>query len=182
MAKAKGPSPPSPGPPNGPQGSHRGPAPPAGAGPPSSSATQGPQRRIACYHCHHEFDIGTHAKTGSCPKCSKRLLLEDVVVKALEAVRRIQTCGKVIVQKKGRVIAQLVEAKEGVFVEAGGILEANVVSGGLVKISSKATWKGDCRAPRVVIEDGCLINGGYFEVPSAQQPFIGNATIEEVKG
>lgn len=180
MAKAKGPSPPSPGSPS-PHGhgpSARGPSQPNG----SSGASQGPQRRIACYHCHHEFDIGAHAKTGSCPKCSKRLLLEDVVVKALEAVRRIQTCGKVIVQKKGRIIAQLVEAKEGVFVEAGGILEANVVSGGLVKIASKATWKGDCRAPRVSIEDGCVINGGYFEVPSAQQPFMGAATIEEVKG
>ena len=180
MAKARGPSPPSshsptptPGPgPNG-QGKHGGGGSGDGRAPPSpGSANQGPQRRIACYHCHHAFDIGTSAKTGSCPKCSKRLLLEDVVVKALEAVRRIQTCGRVIVQKKGRVIAQLVEAKEGVFVEPGGVLEANVVSGGLVRIASKAVWKGDCRAPSLAIEDGCVIHGGYFEVPSEVQPFM----------
>ena len=34
-----------------------------------------------------------------------------------------------------------------------------------LKIANKAVWKGDCRAPSVAIEDGCVINGGYFEVP-----------------
>jgi cytoskeletal protein CcmA (bactofilin family) len=90
-------------------------------------------------------------------------MLEDIVVKALEAVRKIQTCGKVIVQKKGRVIAQLVEANGGVEVE--GILEADVISCGTVKIGPKATWKGDCRAKAIAIEAGCIITSGYFVVP-----------------
>jgi hypothetical protein len=124
---------------------------------------QGPQRRVQCYHCQHRFDISAHAKSTSCPKCSKQLLVEDVIVKGLEAVRKIQTCGKVVVQKKGRVIAQLVQANGGVEVE--GVLEASVVCGGLVKIGPKAQWKGDCRAARIAIEGGCVINGGYFVVP-----------------
>jgi hypothetical protein len=123
----------------------------------------GRERRVQCYHCRHRFDISAQAKTSSCPKCSKGLLVEDVVVKSLEAVRKIQTCGKVHVQKKGRVIAQLVEAQEGVFVE--GVLEANVISGGLVRIGPKAHWKGDCRAPTIAIEGGCVITSGYFVVP-----------------
>jgi cytoskeletal protein CcmA (bactofilin family) len=90
-------------------------------------------------------------------------MVEDVIVKSLEAVRKIQTCGKVHVQKKGRVIAQLVEAQEGVFVE--GVLDANVISGGLVRIGAKASWKGDCRAPSIAIEGGCVITSGYFVVP-----------------
>ena len=81
-----------------------------------------------------------------------QLRLEDVVVKTVEAVRKIQTCGKVVVQKKGRVVAQLVEAQLGVVVE--GTMEANVVSGGPVAIGPKAQWKGDCSAPSVSIQDG----------------------------
>jgi hypothetical protein len=120
-------------------------------------------RTIQCYHCRHRFEIARQAQSTSCPKCSRQLRLEDVVVKTLEAVRKIQTCGKVVVQKKGRIIAQSVEAHMGVVVE--GTMEANVVSGGLVTIKSKAHWKGDCAAPSVSIEDGCVITSGYFVVP-----------------
>ncbi|HYE60372.1 MAG TPA: polymer-forming cytoskeletal protein [Phycisphaerales bacterium] len=120
-------------------------------------------RTIQCYHCRQRFEIARQAQSTSCPKCSRQLRLEDVVVKTLEAVRKIQTCGKVVVQKKGRIIAQSVEAHLGVHVE--GIMEANVVSGGPVTIGSKAQWKGDCAAPSVVIEDGCVITGGYFAFP-----------------
>jgi hypothetical protein len=126
-----------------------------------------PTRRVQCYHCHHRFDVSAQAKTSSCPKCHKGLMVEDVIVKSLEAVRKIQTCGKVHVQKKGRVIAQLVEAQEGVFVE--GVLDANVISGGLVRIGAKATWKGDCRAPSIAIEGGCVITSGYFVVPDPER-------------
>jgi cytoskeletal protein CcmA (bactofilin family) len=89
--------------------------------------------------------------------------VEDVIVKSLEAVRKIQTCGKVVVQKKGRIIAQMVEAHGGVFVE--GVMDANVISGGLVTIGAKAQWKGDCRAPAIVIEGGSVITSGYFVIP-----------------
>ena len=101
--------------------------------------------------------------TTSCPSCSKALLVDDVVVKTVQSVRKIQTCGRLVVQKKGRVIAQLVEAHQGVEVE--GIMEANVLSGGPVRIRPSAQWKGDCNAPSVAIEDGCRINGGRFMVP-----------------
>jgi hypothetical protein len=120
-------------------------------------------RTIQCYHCRQKFEISRQAKSTSCPKCSRQLRLEDVVVKTVEAVRKIQTCGKVVVQKKGRVIAQMVEAHEGVFVE--GTMEANVVSGGPVTIGSKAHWKGDCSAPSLAVEGGCVITSGYFVVP-----------------
>jgi hypothetical protein len=138
---------------------HGGPSPPT----PSSHGPAPNQRRVQCYHCRNRFDISAQAQSTSCPKCSRQLIIEDVIVKTLHSVRKIQTCGKVVVEKKGRIIAQSVEAHGGVFVE--GVLDANVISGGLVKIGSKALWKGDCRAPAVSIEDGCVISSGYFVVP-----------------
>jgi len=126
-------------------------------------AKQGTQRAIRCYHCRHQFEVGGRAMTTSCPKCSKPLLVDDVEVKTLEAVRKIQTCGRLVVRKKGHVIAQLVEAHGGIDVE--GIMEANALSGATVRIAAKAVWKGGCNAPSVIIEDGCRIAGGYFVVP-----------------
>lgn len=121
------------------------------------------QRTVQCYHCRHRFEVSRKALSISCPKCSKALVVEDVVIKNAHSVRKIQTCGRLVVQKKGRVIAQLVEAHDGVEVE--GILEANVHSGGPVRIGAKAQWKGDCHAPALAVEMGGRITSGYFVIP-----------------
>ncbi len=126
-------------------------------------AKAAPQRKVQCYHCRHRFDISSRAVSISCPKCSKALVVEDVVINSAHNVRKIQTCGKVVIEKKGRVVAQLIEAHEGVFVE--GILEAKVLSGGPVKIGAKAQWKGDCSAPSLEVELGGRIERGYFVIP-----------------
>jgi cytoskeletal protein CcmA (bactofilin family) len=107
--------------------------------------------------------VPSKALSTSCPKCAKALVIEDVVIKTAHNVRKIQTCGKVVIEKKGRVVAQLVEAHGGVDVE--GYLEAKVVSGGHVRIAAKAHWKGDCSAPSLVVELGGQIEKGYFVIP-----------------
>ena len=120
-------------------------------------------RTIQCYHCRHRFGVGTKTMTTSCPACSKALMVDDLIIKSVEAVRKLQTCGRLVVRKNGRVIAGYVEAHQGVDVE--GVMEANVLSGGPVRIRAKAQWKGNCNAPSVAIEDGCRIAGGRFVVP-----------------
>ena len=121
------------------------------------------QRTVQCYHCRHRFSIGAKAMTLSCPKCSKPLRVDDIVIKTVEAVRKLQTCGSLTITKKGRIIAQLVEAHGGV--ECEGIVEANVLSGAHVRIAAKSHWKGDCKAPSITIEPGSTIASGYFVVP-----------------
>jgi len=120
-------------------------------------------RTVQCYHCGRQLEVGARAMTTSCPGCSQRLRIEDVIVKTLEQVRKIQTCGRVVVHAGARVFAQSVEAQEGV--EVDGVMEASVISRGPVRIGSKATWKGDCRAPSVRIEAGSTILAGFFSVP-----------------
>lgn len=99
----------------------------------------------------------------SCPKCYKAVVVEDVVIRTAHAVRKVQTCGRVLVEPKGRLIAQSIEAQQGV--EVMGVLEGNVTSGGPVRIGPKAQWKGDCRAPTLVVELGAQIARGFFVVP-----------------
>ncbi len=102
--------------------------------------------------------------TVSCPGCNKKLLVDDIIVKDFRAVTKLQTCGKIVIQKKGRVIANLVEAHQGL--EVRGIIEAKRFKGGPVRIAAKAQWKGDCQAPLIRIDKGALISGGRFDIPN----------------
>lgn len=135
-----------------------------------------PPRTVQCYHCRHRFGVSPQTLTTVCPTCSKPLMVEDVVIKTAHSVRKIQTCGRLIVQKKGRVIAHSVEANGGVEVE--GILEAKVTSGGRVKIGAKGQWRGDCSAPSLEVEAGGRIDGGFFEIEPGSQ--ISTARLEDI--
>jgi cytoskeletal protein CcmA (bactofilin family) len=88
--------------------------------------------------------------------------VEDVVISQLTPVKRVQTCGRVVVRRKGSVIAELVQAHGGV--EVLGCLDARVESDGPVIIGPAARWKGDCHAPSLVIEPGARIEAGRFAV------------------
>src|SRR5262245_5007112 len=61
---------------------------------------------IICYHCGHKIMVGGRAQSTSCPGCHKRVMIEDIVVKAYQAVLSLETCGKLIVPKGGQVVAQ----------------------------------------------------------------------------
>jgi hypothetical protein len=124
-----------------------------------------PQRTVQCYLCRRRFEISSIAATVSCPGCYKPLLVEDVIVKSYQAVKKIQTCGMITVQKRGRVVAEMIEGHEGV--EVLGICHANVVSGRRVRIGPKAELKGNLSAPAVEIDPSANVLGGFFAIPNA---------------
>ncbi len=99
----------------------------------------------------------------SCPGCHKPVIVQDVVVTGLKTTGKLQTCGRVVIKTRGRVIAGLIEAQQGV--EVWGALNGNVTSGGPVVIGPKARWKGDCRAPTLRVDLGARIENGFFEIP-----------------
>lgn len=120
-------------------------------------------RSVQCYHCRRRFEVGVRAVTVSCPGCHKRLVIEDLVIKNAQAYTKLQTCGRVVVQRRGHVMATLVEAHAGI--EVLGVLEANAITGGGVRIGPKATWKGDLAARTLRVDAGARIVGGRFAVP-----------------
>jgi hypothetical protein len=118
---------------------------------------------VQCYHCRHRFEVSRKAESTNCPTCQQRVIVGDVIVRELRPVIRVQTCGRVVVHRKARVNAELVEAHEGLDVQGG--LSARVVSGGPVVIGPKAMWNGDCSAPSLEISAGARIERGTFRVP-----------------
>jgi|GEM_PF-684141 len=120
------------------------------------------QRTITCYFCGHTFGVSGKAISTSCPKCFKKLVLDDLVIKVTQSLKTLQTCGKITVEKRGRIIAHLVQAQEGVDIR--GKMESRKYRGGPVVIRETATWKGDCAAPSVLVKKGGGIVGGLFSI------------------
>ena len=124
----------------------------------------GGPRPVRCYHCRHRFEVGPSAESTNCPHCSQRVIVGDIEVKAILPTRAVQTCGRILVKKGGRVNAELVEAHGGLECH-GAISAVRVLSGGAVVIGKHARWTGDCVAPSLEISAGARIEGGRFAVP-----------------
>ncbi|MBA4029210.1 MAG: hypothetical protein C0475_08795 [Planctomyces sp.] len=103
----------------------------------------------------------------TCPRCYQRVRVEDVVVDQELYTPRIETCGRVVIRRRGRVVADTVRAAMGV--EVLGKMEARSVAAPNVYIGPGAAWTGDCSAHRIVVETGANIFGGRFRIEPAEQ-------------
>jgi hypothetical protein len=121
---------------------------------------------ILCYHCGHKIVVGGRAQSTSCPGCHKRVMIEDIVVKAYQAVLSLETCGKLIVPKGGQVVAQKrVIAFKGIEIE-GKLQCKEAISAGLVVLGPKAEWKGDLKAAALSVKHGAIVLGSHITVPA----------------
>lgn len=119
-------------------------------------------RRVECYHCLEPFDVPIKAMSLSCPACSTRVTLEDLLIKDTCWTSRLQTCGRLLVHRKGSLVASLIEARQGI--EIQGHAEGKIISGGPVLIGARARLKGDVQATSIWVEPGATIEGGYFQI------------------
>ena len=101
----------------------------------------------------------------SCPECNLPLVIEDVVVKSYMGVNTLETCGRLVIPKRKHIVVQAhVVAHAGI--EVNGRLECRqAISQGPVVLGPKAVWRGDLRAPSLVVNPGAKIHGGYFSIP-----------------
>lgn len=107
----------------------------------------------------------------SCPWCYKRVTLDDVEVRDTCRQAKVQTCGRLLVHRRGSLVASVIEAMQGI--EIQGHAEGTISSGGPVFIGPKARVKGDVSAPSIWMEPGAVIEGGYFKIVSADKPVAG---------
>lgn len=120
---------------------------------------------VYCYHCGHRIEVGGLTMSTACPACHKAVVTEDIVVKGYKPVVTIETCGRLIVPARGRVVVQ-----KRIIAHAGIELHGKVqcpyaLTTGHVSMGRKAEWKGDLRARSLTVEPGAKIFGGHFTVP-----------------
>lgn len=126
----------------------------------TSAKTAGP-RTIRCYLCGHVQEVSARAMSTNCPGCHKAIRIEDFIIKSYVPVNDLQTCGKIVVTKKGRVAAKRIHSGEGI--ECEGILHGAIECLAEVVFQPKAEWKGPVlRSKQLVVNDGANIDGRVF--------------------
>ncbi len=112
-------------------------------------------RQIICIHCGGHNEVGLKAMSVFCKHCSRRLVVEDFQIKGFHAARSFDTCGDVIVEKRGQ-LAAFVRAKNLV---VRGKVKGDVEARGRVEISRTGEVRGNVTAPALVVETGGMIDG-----------------------
>jgi cytoskeletal protein CcmA (bactofilin family) len=115
-----------------------------------------PGRPVRCYHCKGEVYVPMAARSASCPLCHRGLILDDLRVREGFA-GKLTTCGKILIEKKGRAVTRQIEACDGI--DILGAVEGKIVSLGNVYLGKTARVKGDFDAPTIVVERGAVLEG-----------------------
>lgn len=122
-----------------------------------------PPRPVHCAACGTSFSVPARAVSFRCPKCTAPYSVDDVVVSHAQWNGAIQTDGCVHIALGAHYRARSLHVTEHLYVE-GVVDSANAACGGTAHLASSARWRGDCRAARLVVEEGAVIEGGYFEI------------------
>jgi len=124
----------------------------------STPTSSDDKQTIVCLYCHKPQEIARRAMQITCKHCYKSLRIEDVLIKQYEARRSIDTCGTVIVERKGNVVADRILCG-GLIVR--GKVKSRVDSRGTVLVGPEADLIGDVTAPALAVGAGAVLNGHY---------------------
>ena len=114
-----------------------------------------PVKRVTCTYCNEATEVAARAMSIFCPHCKKRLILEDFKVKSYHAVREFFTCGDVVIEKRGHVVAAVKAGK----ITIKGKVQGDVTSRGIATITKTGSLKGGLSAPALNIEQGASLDG-----------------------
>ncbi|MHC4954685.1 MAG: bactofilin family protein [Planctomycetota bacterium] len=95
------------------------------------------------------------AMTVNCRHCNRRVVLEDLKIKAYHAVVKLETAGKVEVLRKAHVVAEI-RVNELV---VRGKIKGNVTCVGPVVLGKKAETEGDISCRSMKVEAGATLEG-----------------------
>jgi DNA-directed RNA polymerase subunit RPC12/RpoP len=123
-------------------------------------------REVVCTHCERRIEIPATAMSVSCRYCHRRVIIEDLEIKTYHAVLRVATAGRVEVQKKGTLVAD-VRVNE---LEVEGNVKGNVVALDRVAVGKKASIEGNVSCRSLSVEPGAKLQGHFRVDPSFVPP------------
>ena len=122
---------------------------------PSISTKHAPAvKKVICTHCEQPSEVARRAMSIFCPHCKKRLILEDFKITSYYAVREFFTCGDILVERKGHVVAPI---KVG-HLTVKGKVQGRVTARASVRICKKASFQGELETPVLLVESGATLN------------------------
>lgn len=112
-------------------------------------------KQVVCTHCGSPTEVARRAMSVFCPHCKQRLILEDFKIRSYYAVRDFSTCGDIVVERKGHVVAPI---KVGNLIVKGKV-QGQVTARGKVSIAKTGSFKGEIQAPCLDVENGAVLDG-----------------------
>ena len=121
----------------------------------TSSQRQPAVKQVVCTHCGLPSKAAQRAMSVFCPHCKKRLILEDYKIRSYYAVREFFTCGDIVVERRGHVVAPI---RVGSLIVKGKV-QGHVPARNQVTIAKTGFFKGELEAPILRIEAGATLDG-----------------------
>jgi DNA-directed RNA polymerase subunit RPC12/RpoP len=121
---------------------------------------------VPCTYCGAPIEVSQQAMSVFCPHCHKRVVCEDYCIKSYHAVRLFATCGDIVVEKKGHVVAPVLANS----LLVRGLVKGNVRAQSLVEIDQSGTIQGNVESPRLILRDGGKLIGECRIVPIRPKP------------
>lgn len=118
-----------------------------------------PTRQVVCTHCDNPLEVPATAMSVNCRFCNRRVIIEDLRIKAYHAVVRLATAGRVEVLKNVQVVAE-VRVNELV---VDGTVKGDVTATDRIEVTRRGTILGDVTCRRLSVEPGARLEG-HFEV------------------
>lgn len=132
---------------------------------------------VRCCHCRGMMRVSARALSVFCPHCQKRATLEDLRIAGTHPGRFLATCGDILVERTSILNLEIV-AKN---VVVQGRVCGPVTGQESVVVGPTGRVIGDVRAPKIVVQDGGVIQGQcevLSQHPAASPKPTGPATNE----
>jgi DNA-directed RNA polymerase subunit RPC12/RpoP len=121
---------------------------------------------VPCTYCRAPIEVSQQAMSIFCPHCHKRVVCEDYCIRSYHAVRLFATCGDIVVEKKGHVVAPVLANS----LVVRGLVKGNVRVQSVVEIDQSGTIQGNVESPRLILHDGGKLIGECRIVPIRTKP------------
>ena len=118
-------------------------------------------REVVCTHCERSIEIPSAAMSVNCRHCNRRVIIEDLKIKAYHSVVRLATAGKVEVAKNAQVIAK-VRVDELI---VNGTIKGNVTALSRIEVGKKGAIYGDVVSRTISVQPGAKLCGHFVIDP-----------------
>lgn len=114
-----------------------------------------PSKIVRCCHCRGMMRVSARAMSVFCPHCQKRATLEDLRVAGTHPGKFLATCGDILVERTSILNLEIVAKNVVIHGRVCGAVSAQES----VMVGPTGRVIGDVRAPKIVVQDGGVIQG-----------------------
>lgn len=112
-------------------------------------------KQVICTHCGGKSEAARRAMSVFCPSCHKRVILEDYRIRGYYGVNEFATCGDIVVERGGHVVAPIKVQS----LTVRGKVQGDVTARGRVTVRKTGSLRGDIDAPSLLVEAGGTLTG-----------------------